>query len=384
MTAPWLPTADAVSERVEAMLDRDSVNLGPESGQDRLMLMLTRSCELRCSYCFVGLSEEGAGRDHPGTVDPAVLADPPGQPVGDMSAQTLQKAIDWLMRAERPKLGVQLFGGEPSRRWRHLVAALRYAHGHPGRAGRPIEFLFTTNGLGITPKRLDKLDGLPVTIQFSLDGGARGNRFRRPLEGDLEAAWRRTRASIAALQGSGVAWFMNATIPPAAADELVERYQWAREVGAPALQINYATGMAWKPAQVAAYLGGLQRILDHHRADPGDLQLFNWNNGADPAPLCGDMIVDVDGSIYQVGALFHERRSPWLKRTYRIGHLDRATRFTGQRWSLRELAARTRDALADQPRQCEVFFDNVRLGAAVELVVERARAAGVPDQRSLS
>ena len=89
------------------------------------------------------------------------------------------------------------------------------------------------------------------------------------------------------------------------------------------------------------------------------------------------MIVDVDGSVYQVGALFHERRSPSLKRSYRIGHLsDLGARFTGRRWSLAALADRTREALTGPAR--DVFFANVALGAAVDLVVERARAEGTP------
>jgi sulfatase maturation enzyme AslB (radical SAM superfamily) len=297
-----------------------------------------------------------------------------------MSASTLQTSIDWLMRSDRKRLGVQVFGGEPSRRWKHLVAALRYAYGHPRRAGRPIEFLFTTNGHGLRPSLLERLRGLPVTVQFSLDGNIHGSRFRRPLSGDMDAAWRQACTAIDALQASGIRWFMNATLPPAASDELVERYQWARAEGIPALQINYATGMSWKEHQVDQYLKGLQRVLTLHREDPGQFQLFNWQNGADPAPLCGDMIVDVDGSIYQVGALFHERRSPQLKSTYRIGHLSTVARFTGLRWSLRELADRTRQALADNPAQSEVFFDNVRLGAAVDIMVERISAAGVPTQ----
>ena len=380
MKPDWLPDSDEISERVTAILDRDSINLGPESGQDRLILMLTRSCELRCSYCFVGLTEDAAGTDHPGTADPVTFASPPGQPLGDMSASTLQTSIDWLMRSDRQRLGVQVFGGEPSRRWKHLVTALRYAYDHPRRAGRPIEFLFTTNGLGLRPALLKRLRDLPVTVQFSLDGGIHGNRFRRPLSGDMDASWQQTRAAIDILQSSGIRWFMNATLPPAACGELVERYQWARSENIPALQINYATGMSWKAHQVDQYLEGLHRVLTLHREDPGDFQLFNWQNGADPAPLCGDMIVDVDGSIYQVGALFHERRSPQLKATYRIGHLSKVERFTGLRWSLHELTLRTREALADSPVQCETFFDNVRLGAAVDIVVERVRADGIPMQ----
>lgn len=381
---PWRSTNAEIDARVAQMLARDSLNLGGGSDQDRLMLMLTRSCELRCSYCFVALSEAGRGQDHPGQADPATFAAPPGQPVGDMSAATLQRAIDWLMRSERDRLGLQFFGGEPTRRFSHIRAALRYAEQHPRRAGRPIEALLTTNGLSLSPARLAALAGAPLTVQLSLDGDALASRFRRPHApagsgpAAAAAAAEATERAIDALQASGLAWFMNATLPPAAADEVEARYRWARARGIPAMQLNYATGMDWSAAQTAAYLAGLWAVLEHHRAAPEGLRLFNWANGADPAPLCGDMIVDVDGGVYQVGALFHERRSPELKASYRIGHLDglQAGRFTDRRWRLSALAERTRAALSGRP--LEIFFDNVRLGAAVDLLVERARQKGAP------
>lgn len=374
---PWLPTGPEVEAHVPAMLARDSQNLGPDSAQDRLMLMLTRSCELRCTYCFVALTEEGRDLDHPGQPAPVAAGPSPNLPVGAMSAATLQGAIDWLMDSERPRLGLQFFGGEPTRRWKHLRAALLYAQQHPRRRGRPLDLLLTTNGQALSPARLATLRGLPLTIQFSLDGDAHASRFRRPLEGPAAAAWRATEGAIAALQASGLPWFMNATLPPAAAHEVLDRYLWARQQGVPALQLNYATGMSWSPAQQRAWLEGLWTVLEHHRSQPAGFRLLNWQNGADPAPLCGDMIVDVDGGVYQVGAIFHERRSPGLRAAYRIGHLhELGGRFTGRRFSLRELAERTRQALPEGQR--ETFFANVRLGAAVDLLVQRARARGLP------
>ena len=374
----WPPAPAEVDAHVGVMLSRDSLNLGESSDQDRLMLMMTRSCELRCSYCFVGLTEDGRGEDHPGTPDPVTLQAVPGQPRGDMSAATLQRAVDWLMRSDRDRLGMQFFGGEPTRRYKHLRAALLYATQHPQRRGRPLEFLLTSNGLTLTPARLAALKGLPLTLQFSLDGDAHGSRFRRALQAPADAVWQATDAAIDALNASGLNWFMNATLPPAAAEEVEARYRWARARRVPALQLNYATGMAWRPEQEQAYLTGLANVLAHHRTQPAGLRLLNWANGADPAPLCGDMIVDVDGSIYQVGALFHERRSPMLKATYRIGHLSTLSGgpFTGRRWRLAELAERTRQALSGRDR--DIFFDNVRLGAAVDLVVGHARSQGVP------
>lgn len=369
--APVLPRPEHVTKRMAQILRRGSMNVGGNATMDRLMLMLTRSCELRCSYCMVGLTEEGFGQDHDGHADPTVFAqERPGTPRGDMSTATLHGAIDLLMRSTKPRLGLQLFGGEPSRRWDALVDVLEYAQGHPQRRGRPVEMLFTTNGVGLTPERVARIEHLPAVVQFSLDGDERGSRFRRGHLFEHDEAVDRMMAAIDTLNASPIRWFMNATLPPAAAGEVMARYRWAREAGVPALQMNYATGMRWSDDQLAAYLEGLQEMLIHHHGDPGDLELLNWRNQADPVPLCGDIIVDVDGTIYQVGAIFHERRFPHLKRAYRRAHLDDTPPFDGLRMTLQTLWAKTQETLGAHGRDLEIFEQNVRLGAAVDLVVQ--------------
>ncbi len=372
---PYIPTPEQVDEHVRHILDRDSLNVGVEGRQDRLMLMLTRSCELRCTYCFVRLTEESHGVDHADAYRIDEGQDSTGStPLGDMPLATIRKSVDWLLSSRRRRLGLQLFGGEPARRWDHVMETLSYITGHPKRHDRPIEILLTTNGVGLAVQRLEQLRRFPVRVQFSLDGDAHSSRFRRGHKYGQDEVNARTEAAIDALNESRVGWFMNATLPPAAAGEVLARYRWARERGVPALQINYVTGMTWNQKHFDQYLAGVQAALHHHHLYPGNFKLFNWYNDADPAPLCGDIIVDVDGEIYQVGALFHEKRSPELKTTYRLGHLDDELPFTNTRLSLAELAERTREAFTSNHKHREVFFNNVRLGAAVDLVVQRTKA----------
>ena len=48
-----IPTPAQAERRLHQILRRGSVNLGQGPNVERLMLMLTRSCELRCAYCLV-------------------------------------------------------------------------------------------------------------------------------------------------------------------------------------------------------------------------------------------------------------------------------------------------------------------------------------------
>lgn len=362
-----LPNAAQVERRLQQMLLKDSAQTGIQARTDRLMLMLTRSCELRCSYCFVALQETYYQQPHQGQ-----WAD--GRPAGDMPLWVAQRAIDRLMGSKKQRLGLQFFGGEPSRRWDVLRTALQYAVDHPKRQGRELELLFTTNGLGLDAERLASLQGLPVVIQLSVDGIGTANRFRRALNGQaMETAWMH---SITLLKQSGLQWFLNVTLPPKAAGEVVQRYQDARQLQAPALQINYATGLYWSPEQATAYLQGLIDILRMDRASPGVIQLFNRQHAADPAPLCGDVICDVDGSLLQVGGIFHERRFPALRAAYLHGHIEDEGSFAQSRATLSELWRRTQQALSRE--EAEIFANGMRLGAAADIVGRLVMAEARP------
>ena len=368
-----LPRPEHVDQRLDQILRRGSFQTGGNSDFDRLMLMLTRSCEFRCSYCLVSLTEDGHGHPHPGTADPATFTDIPGPPRGDLTPATMRRAIDLLVRSARDRIGVQTFGGEPTRNWTTLVEGLHYLFEHPERNGRQLEILVTTNGYAMDEARLAELKQLPVIVQLSLDGDAHGQRFRRPLSGAADEAYAQCGRAVTALQRSGLRWFMNATLPPAAADEAPDRLQFARTAGVPGLQVNYATGVRWSEAQTAAWLEGLQHLLFDHHENPGSVELYNWRNNPDPVPLCADLIADVDGQVYQVGAVFHEKRFPTLRRTYRRGHLDTLSTFQGLRVPLKTLWDLTGQALADDPERWETFQQNVRLGAATDLVVQFTR-----------
>ncbi len=365
-----LPSPEQVDRRLRQMLATDSVQTGENAVTDRLMLMLTRSCELRCAYCFVGLTEVAYGQPHPGTVE-AASAD--SAPVGDLAPETAKRAIDLLMTSPKPRLAIQLFGGEPTRRWDLVTAIVAHAIGHRGRRGRELALQLTTNGLGFDVGRLDALARWGVTVQLSVDGVGPGNRFRRPHLLPAAEADARWAAAVAALRASGARWFLNVTVPPAAANELPARFADARTLGVPALQLNYATGVPFAGDAAEAYLRGLAVVLEDLAGAP-DLRVFNRHPGADPAPLCGDTLCDVDGTLLQIGGVFFEKRFPQLRRLYTHGHVGSAARWEGNRATLGELWRRTKAALP--PEDTALFLDGMRLGAASDLVarVVAARA----------
>jgi len=347
-----IPTAAQADRRLGQILRRGSVNLGEVSGIERLMLMLTRSCELRCGYCLVDKQEDAP----------------------ELSQADALRGIDLLMQSKRPRLELQFFGGEPTRAWPVLKAAIRHATTHPDRAGRKIEICLTTNGVGMTEERLAFLAEHPVMILFSLDGDAAAHRrFRQAHLCSDEDAYAGISRAIELLKQSDVQWFMNAVLPPAAAGACMERYEWARAQGVGRLQLNYAVGMRWSQHQMDAYIGSLLDVLRHHHDHPDEMHLFNWKSDCEPVMLSDDLIVDVDGAIYHDGAVFLERRFPVLKQTYRRGELAQLDAFDPLRWPLSTLYEVMVGSYPEGSEERELVRDNCRFGAAIDLAIHALR-----------
>ncbi|TNF33754.1 MAG: radical SAM protein [Deltaproteobacteria bacterium] len=358
-----LPTPAEARENLRRILTRGSVNLGAASGVERLLLMVTRSCQLRCGYCFVDKTESGP------SMPPAVA----------------RRAVDLLMRSERPSLELQLFGGEPTSRWDLVTDAMTYASGHPARAGRDLQFVLTTNGVGLTPERVAWLADQPVTVLFSLDGDAAAHRRYRPVHRGPDATWaeddartwERIDRAVDLLLAHPVRWFANIVLPPAAADEVEARYHWARARGVPAVQLNYAVGMLWDAATTRTFLAGLAAVLLHDHQHPGGPRLFNWASDCEPVMLSDDLIVDVDGTVLHDGAVFLERRFPGLRAAYHRGHLDTLEAFDPLRWSLARIFENMVQSAPKGSMERRIILHNAWLGASVDLLIQRlARALG--------
>ena len=354
-----IPSPQEIDERLMQILARGSVNLGEQANIERLMLMMTRSCHLRCAYCFVQKTETGE------VMTPGIA----------------RRSIDLLMKSNRSALEVQLFGGEPTAEWDLLIEVLDYTANHPERHDRPLTMLLTTNGLIDSADAWARLAQYPVKVLFSLDGDASTHRrFRPPHAGDdaswaltHETTWQQIIRTTQHLQVSELDWFMNAVVPPADADHLVQRYAWARANDIPALQLNYAVGMAWNPVQSEAFLRGLADVMRIDRDNPDRPLLYNWRSACEPVMLSDDLIVDVDGTVLHDGAIFLERALPKLKHTYRRGHLDDLEHFDPLRWSLATLFEVMVNTYPPDSVERAIVLQNTRMGAAVDLVIERIK-----------
>lgn len=141
---------------------------------DCLVLSVTSSCNLRCSYCLYG----GAYPEYR------------NHGARSMSPADVEAAFDFFAaRCDRaPELNLNFYGGEPLLN----LPAVRYGLGGFPRiaAGRPVHFHMTTNGTMLDDDEvIDLLAEANVLLTVSLDGPEAYHDRRRKTAGG-EGTWR--------------------------------------------------------------------------------------------------------------------------------------------------------------------------------------------------
>ena len=122
-----------------------------------LTIALTHNCQLRCDYCY-------AGKKHHKVI----------------SKKTILKAIALSFKMPMQKLEFGLFGGEPLLEWELFVWATEQVEAEATKRNIPLIKTVTTNGLLLTPDRVDWLREHGFYVVVSLDGNkAMHNTHRR-------------------------------------------------------------------------------------------------------------------------------------------------------------------------------------------------------------
>jgi sulfatase maturation enzyme AslB (radical SAM superfamily) len=283
---------------------------------ERLMLVLTSQCNLRCGYCFQ--NDKKPGR---------------------MEWDTLRGAIDLALRSDRPTIELYFFGGEPLLEFPLVRRAVRYASSRRPR-GRRLKFGIITNGLLLTPQVAAFLAAHRFETQISFDGvpeaqEIRGRGTHRVLDETLVRLRRdhpRFFAKIA----------VTSTVTPATVRHMADSvaYFLARGVRDLTLSPSITHDGGWPRERIVELREQFDRILaislDHFRATgTTPLSVFRGGTADDlchesSETMCGVMAgttpaVDVDGTVHgcvMFADSFQKWPSPFMRartRQMRIG-----------------------------------------------------------------
>jgi uncharacterized protein len=263
-----------------------------------LHLILTRACNLRCSYCY-------QSRD---------LARP-------VEWEVLRRAMDWALRVTRPGLEIAFSGGEPLLALPLIRRAVDYARERAD-PERGLQYWLLTNGLLLDDPAIDFLSANAFHVQLSFDGLRVAQEMRaRGTFDRLDDLLDRLRLSHPEFCRQHLTVAM--TLVPEAIPFLADSVAYLLDKAVPEIAIAPAAGVdgAWDAAQRDELEAQFERILDvglrHFRAS-GSMPLLLLRGKAPasaPRYRCGTMCgvvrgmtpaVDVDGRVYACALLVEQ------------------------------------------------------------------------------
>ncbi len=118
-----------------------------------MCINIAHDCNLRCEYCFAAKGDFGTGREL-------------------MPLRTAKAAIDFIVEhsGNRRNLEVDFFGGEPLMNFDVLKRTVEYARSLEPLYNKNFRFTVTTNGLLLTPDKIDFINREMSNVVLSLDG----------------------------------------------------------------------------------------------------------------------------------------------------------------------------------------------------------------------
>lgn len=270
-----------------------------------LMLHVTSSCNLRCSYCFVQKAPK------------------------TMSVETARRAVDFVFQravtGAEPEVGITFFGGEPFLELDVLGEVVRHARLPRPNIRKRVRFAATTNGTVASSRVEHLVRDADMSLLVSLDGGHEAASFRPFTSG------RSSHAMVVRNLPRLVEWsrdvMVRATFHPGSLD-LLGNVRQLFELGAPQVALCPALEGDWRAAEAdlqRAYEALGAWYLDEARAGriPG-LAVSNTllkqmhrgrTSGERPLKPCGvgsSMLgVDPDGNVMPCHRFLH-RRDDWL------------------------------------------------------------------------
>ena len=271
------------------------------SGSDRLILLVTHACQLRCAYCRV--RKYGASMD----------------------AETAAAGVRWLMRSLRRDVELQFFGGEPLLALPVVRGATELAERLAREAGKTVRFLLTTNGLALDAKAVSFLRAHRFSVEVSCDGTMSAQDAQRPTAGGA-GSWSKMRAGLERMRDAGVPYQVIAVVLPEDAARAHERVETLAAMGHRRIQINYALGVHWTATQAAALSRSMDQAADVARRL--GVELVNLTQKRrEPVVLNSELTVDCDGTVFRETGVCLEEDFQEMKKRFRVDDVRRVSLF---------------------------------------------------------
>lgn len=264
--------------------------------ENHLALVLTRRCNLKCSFCPVGKKN------------------------ASMDIAAARKAVDFLLSPDAPGAGektVKFFGGEPLLEPGLLKSVIRYAESRAAGLKQKVKFLLSTNGILLDRAMLDFLMRHDTGIMLS-------SHHRKALNKKI----------LGRLALSGRVCLTLDVLPEKAHFLFSEFYAFYR-AGFRRFNLLPVYYVYWKESALDAFSREADRIRDFCDEHP-DADFINRERRGEVPLYNSCYTVDTDGGLYSSNIILDRRFNP-SRKLLCLGNIRGPVRRTAVTVSLKNL-----------------------------------------------
>lgn len=259
------------------------------SPPNRLILLVTHNCQLRCGYCRV--------KKFPAS----------------MKEKVLFRAIDLLFRFNREDLQLQFFGGEPLLEFELIKKGVDYAEELNKKYSKDLVFILTTNGILLDKQKIDFFKKHKFIIECSIDE----EKIHSPGKKYLPAI-----KNFKSLFQSGIPHYSISVFTPDNVTLMFKNFKYLVDLGFKRIQLNYCLGFFWKKENIKELFNQFNKVLKFLRSGK-DVQLINLTSSRrEPVILNGELTVDCNGDLYWEFGGFLEENFYSIKKRFLIKNID--------------------------------------------------------------
>ncbi len=257
-----------------------NLHLFPPLG--KLELLLTRNCNLKCSYCF---EQPIRGKEK-------------------MSESVALKAIDLLIdySSDLEDLYITHFGGEPTLNFPLLQKVTEYAEERVAQKGKKVHFNMTSNGILFTDEMIEYFSNHNIKVLLSIDGlQSSHDKFRIDLRG--KGSFDRVANTMKKLKRK-MPWVgVKMTISKENLHQLYNDVIGLYELGVNQFLFGPVTNREWDKSDIDVYFKQMAKIYTWYKHDDKKIKISEFEDEQEKESYFGcqagrdNISVDVDGTI---------------------------------------------------------------------------------------
>lgn len=304
-----------------------------------VVLLMTHSCQLRCSYCSIGKFK------------------------ADTPVSVIRRLLNAIVESGQDRFHIQFFGGEPFIRFETMKKAVKMAKNMPGNT--IFSFGVNTNGVNLREEMAVFCKKNNVMLDISCDGNEKTcSMSRNCASGSFSTVYSSIMRSMEILKKEEVSHRVIMVVSPQTLPYMKDNFHYIQDLGHRNIQFNYSLGIEWGERDRDMFI---RNLLDLRKevAESGT-KIVNFTSfRLEPAGLNAEICCDCDGTLYRETGLsietsFAEAKRKFLESTvptsqyFGMGAMTHADAL----WQLLEIYGNDRKIL-------KIIMNNIEFGMRI-------------------